>query len=161
MELVDIMIRRRVSIACVQETKWMGEKVREIENTDFKLYYSGKDKQMNRVGIIVAKDLVENIVVVIRKGDRIILVKLVVGENIVNVISAYVPQEGLEMIRLRDFWDQIDDVLQEIPGNTKREKITGVAGRDGETLKRDKLKIFKNRMDEEGAWDLENDASTM
>jgi hypothetical protein len=41
-ELVDTMVRRRVNIACVQETKWVGEKAREIENTGFKLYYTGK-----------------------------------------------------------------------------------------------------------------------
>ena len=30
-ELVDAMIRRNVSILCVQETKWVGEKARIIE----------------------------------------------------------------------------------------------------------------------------------
>jgi len=30
-ELVDAMVRRNVSILCVQETKWVGEKARIIE----------------------------------------------------------------------------------------------------------------------------------
>ena len=30
-ELVDVMVRRNVSILCVQETKWVGEKTRIIE----------------------------------------------------------------------------------------------------------------------------------
>jgi exonuclease III len=36
-ELVDIMIRRRVNILCVQETKWNGQHVKEVEDTGFKL----------------------------------------------------------------------------------------------------------------------------
>ena len=32
-ELVDVMNRRGISIACLQKTKWVGEKAREIENT--------------------------------------------------------------------------------------------------------------------------------
>ena len=31
-ELVDTMIRRRINIICLHETKWAGEKSREIEN---------------------------------------------------------------------------------------------------------------------------------
>ena len=105
MELVDVMIRRRVSIACIQETKWTGEKAREIEDTGFKLYYSGKDRCRNGVGILIAKGLVENVVAVIRKGDRIMLVKLVIGGNIMNVISAYAPQVELDDQTKRDFWE--------------------------------------------------------
>jgi exonuclease III len=29
-EVVDIMIRRRVNILCVQETKWKGQKTKEV-----------------------------------------------------------------------------------------------------------------------------------
>jgi exonuclease III len=36
-ELVDIMIRRRVNILCVQETKWNGQHAKEVEDTGFKL----------------------------------------------------------------------------------------------------------------------------
>jgi exonuclease III len=39
-EIVDTMItmiRRRVNILCVQETKWKGQKTKEVEDTGFKL----------------------------------------------------------------------------------------------------------------------------
>ena len=39
MELVDTLIRRRVNIACLQETKWVGSKAKELENTGYKIYY--------------------------------------------------------------------------------------------------------------------------
>jgi hypothetical protein len=40
-ELVDVAIRRRVNILCVQETKWKGQKAKEVEGSGFKLWYTG------------------------------------------------------------------------------------------------------------------------
>ena len=34
-ELVDTVTRRRVNILCVQETKWKGQKAKEVDNTGF------------------------------------------------------------------------------------------------------------------------------
>jgi exonuclease III len=39
-ELVDTMVRRRVNILCIQETKWKGHKAKEVDNTSFKLWYT-------------------------------------------------------------------------------------------------------------------------
>ena len=36
-ELVDTATRRRVNILYVQETKWKGQKAKEVDNTGFKL----------------------------------------------------------------------------------------------------------------------------
>jgi hypothetical protein len=54
-ELVDAASRRRVSILCVQETKWKGQKAKEVENTGFKLWYSGTVANKNGVGILIDK----------------------------------------------------------------------------------------------------------
>ena len=40
-ELVDVAIRRRINILCVQETKWKGQKAKEVEDIGFKLWYTG------------------------------------------------------------------------------------------------------------------------
>ena len=53
MELVDVMIRRKINIICLQETKWIGEKSREIEKTRYKLWYTGKEKNRNGLGVLV------------------------------------------------------------------------------------------------------------
>ena len=96
MKIIDIMIKRRVNIICLQETKWIGERCREIENTWYKLYYTGKHKNRNRVGIIVDKKYKKYVVKVTRKGDRIISLKLIIEDNIINIISAYASQIGLD-----------------------------------------------------------------
>ena len=54
-ELVDAMIRRKVSILCVHETKWVGEKARIIEPYGYKLLYTGRDRNRNGVGVIIDK----------------------------------------------------------------------------------------------------------
>jgi hypothetical protein len=49
-----------------------------VENTSFKLWYSGIVVK-NGVGILIDKTLKDPVVDVKRHGDRIILVKLVLG----------------------------------------------------------------------------------
>jgi exonuclease III len=36
-EVVDTMFRWRVNILCVRETKWKGQKAKEVEDTSFKI----------------------------------------------------------------------------------------------------------------------------
>ena len=53
-ELVTSLHRRRINIACVQEIKWVGAKVREIDR--YKQWYSRPKKTRNGVGILVDKE---------------------------------------------------------------------------------------------------------
>jgi hypothetical protein len=50
-----------------------------VENTGFKLWYSGTVAKKNGVGILIDRSLKDGVVDVKRQGDRIILVKLVLG----------------------------------------------------------------------------------
>jgi exonuclease III len=56
------MIRRRVNILCVEETKWKGQKVKEVEDTDFKVWYTGTMTNKNGVGIVLNKGLKDGVV---------------------------------------------------------------------------------------------------
>ena len=61
-----------------------------MDNTGFKLWYTGT--VANRNGeVLIDKSLKNSVVGVRRQGDRIILVKLVIGDMVLNVISAYDP----------------------------------------------------------------------
>jgi exonuclease III len=44
-----------VNILSVQETKWMSQKVKEVEDTGFKLWYTGKERNRNDIGILIDK----------------------------------------------------------------------------------------------------------
>jgi hypothetical protein len=94
-EVIDTIIRQHVNIIYVQETKWKGQKAKEVEDTGFKLWYTNTTSTKNDVGIMLDKSLKDGVVDIKRQGDRIILVKLLVGDLVFNVISAYAPQIGL------------------------------------------------------------------
>jgi exonuclease III len=74
-EVVDIMIRRRMNILCVQEIKWKGQKAKEVEDTGFKLCYTENISTMNGVGIVLDKNLKDGVVDIKHQGDIIILDK--------------------------------------------------------------------------------------
>jgi exonuclease III len=94
-ELVDTTIMRHINILCVQETKWTGQKAKEMKNADFKLWYTGKKRSQNGVGILIDKSLKNEVVAVRRQGNMIIMIKLIFGDLVLNVISVYAPQVGL------------------------------------------------------------------
>jgi exonuclease III len=115
-ELVDIEIRRRV---CVQEAKWTGQKAKEVENMGFKLWYTGKEWSRNGVGILIDKSLKNEVVAATRQGDRIIMIKLVFGDLVLNVISVYAPQVGLSDDVKRRFWKDLEDIVRGVPNSEK------------------------------------------
>ncbi|KAH1214111.1 Craniofacial development protein 2 [Glycine max] len=119
MEIVDVMVRRKINFMCLQETKWTGEKAKELDNSGFKLWYTGKIRSRNGVGIIVDKEWKKDVVDVRRVGDRIIVLKLVVGQDTFNVISGYAPQVGLAEHFKVKFWEDLKGVLQDIPQGEK------------------------------------------
>uniref|UniRef100_A0A0R0H209 Endonuclease/exonuclease/phosphatase domain-containing protein n=1 Tax=Glycine max TaxID=3847 RepID=A0A0R0H209_SOYBN len=63
----------------------------------------------------VMKDVVD----VRRVGDRIIALKLIVGQDTFNVISGYAPQVGLAEHFKVKFWEDLEGVLQDIPQGEK------------------------------------------
>jgi hypothetical protein len=89
------MITWRVNILYIHETKLKGQKVKEVEDTGFKLWYTGNMSTKNDVGIVLDKSLKDGVMDIKRQGNMIILVKLLIGDLIFNIISAYAPQIGL------------------------------------------------------------------
>lgn len=59
-ELMDTMLRRKVNTMCFQETKCVGDRSSEIERSGFKIWYAGKNKHRNGVGVVVEKILKKN-----------------------------------------------------------------------------------------------------
>jgi exonuclease III len=118
-ELVDAAIRRRVNILCVQETKWKGQKAKEVEDIGFKLWYTGTTLGRNGVDILIDRSLKDGVVDVRRQGDWIILVKLVVGDSALNAISDYAPQVGLSEGTKRQFWKDLDSMVSTMPISEK------------------------------------------
>jgi hypothetical protein len=103
-----------VNILCVHETKWKGQKTKDVEDTGFKLWYTENTSTKNDVGIVLDKSLKDGVVDIKCQGDMIILVKLLVGDFVFNVISAYAPQIGLnESVKMR-FWEELDALVSSV-----------------------------------------------
>ncbi|XP_021974852.1 uncharacterized protein LOC110869960 [Helianthus annuus] len=75
----------------------------------------GTDGVKNGVGFLVDIELHKNVIEVIRHNDRIMVLRLVLGEELVAVVCAYAPQVGLGDQEKREFWDCLDAVVGAIP----------------------------------------------
>ena len=92
LELANEVSKYRIHVACIQETRWKGQKAKGIKGN--KLWYTGLDDRRNGVGILVSNDILKQLVEVWRCSDKIMLVRTVVGEEIISIVSAYGPKLG-------------------------------------------------------------------
>ncbi|KAK1361791.1 craniofacial development protein 2-like [Heracleum sosnowskyi] len=115
LELVDMLKKRHVDVVCIQETKWKGDKTKEANG--FKLWYSGVVNTKNGVGIMLNTQMKDNVVEVNRIIDRVMMIKLILNAEVVNIVSAYVPHIGLSDVEKKHFWDCLDDLVRLIPSD--------------------------------------------
>lgn len=102
MELADLLKRRQVDTAHIQETKWDGAKSREIGD-DYKLLYTGTSNKRNDVAIAVAERFRDRIALVERISDRQMAIKRRVGNKARNLVTAYAPQAGCNDGEKKDY----------------------------------------------------------
>ena len=60
MEITDVLRRRKVDVACVQEVKCKGPKARNVGH-GYKLFYHGDKSNRNAVGIILREERTKDI----------------------------------------------------------------------------------------------------
>ena len=61
----------------------------------YKFFWHGCNKGTAGVGVFIAERWIDNVVDVVRVNERIVYVKLVIGKQIGNIVSAYAPQVDL------------------------------------------------------------------
>ena len=84
--LATELIKYKIHVACVQETRWKGKKARGVKG--YKLWYAGLDGRRSGVRILVSNDILKQLVEVRRCNDSIMLVRLKVGEEVISVVGA-------------------------------------------------------------------------
>ena len=74
-ELAAVMVKRKVDILCVQETRWKGSKASNIGG-GCKIFYHGEDGRRHGVGVILNEDYIRRVLEVKRVSDRMMYMKL-------------------------------------------------------------------------------------
>ena len=118
-EVVQTLPCRNIDVCCVQESRYRGKGTRTIKgkNTKFKLYWSGNDRDTNGVGVLVAEEWIDKVFDVQWFSDRIIMVKLIVGQKVVTILSVYAPQNGLSDAQKDMFYAELASVTAKVPAS--------------------------------------------
>ena len=106
-------------------TKWGGNSAKVLGD-GYKVIYSGEVNRRNGVGVVEAEEWTKGVVSVDRVSDRLLAVKLVMGEELVVVISAYGPQTGCEEGEKEKFMEE----LHQLVGKTEGGRTLIVCGDD-------------------------------
>ena len=85
-----------------------------MEDTGFKLWYTDTTTTKNGVGIMINKGLKDGVVDIKQQGYTVILVKLLIGDLVLNVISVYAPQVGLGESVKRQLWEELDSLVSSV-----------------------------------------------
>ena len=106
-----MMGKRGINVISVQETKWKGPKTKEIGDR-YKLFYSGIHDKRNVVGVILDKELKENVIGVKRVSDRVMSLRSLNVKEVCKIVPAYVPQIGYGEEEKEAFWEEMTQVMQ-------------------------------------------------
>ena len=127
-KLISVVLKRRGGR--VKSARMLGANGRR-----YKFFWQGCNKGTAGVGVPIAERWIDSVVNVVRVNVRIMYVRLVIGKQIVNIVSEYAPRVGLSAEEKDDFWDSFVIVLSGIP---KQESIfiggdmNGHVGRDAD-----------------------------
>jgi len=95
-ELVEALAERRMDVACVQEILWRGSGCRFFGaiGKRYKLFWMGSKAKTDGIGIFVAEKWVDSVVGVERHSKRVLVLKMVLGDCLLNVFTMYAPHSG-------------------------------------------------------------------
>ena len=87
------------------------------EGTMYKFFWAGCEDGLAGVGILVAERWVDKVIEVKRISERIMVLRVVVGNSILNIVSFYAPQVGRSTEEKEEFYGVLGKVLRETSTN--------------------------------------------
>ena len=66
------------------------------KGAQYKFFWIGNVQGTNGVGVFLAEDLIDKIYDIKCVSDRIVLIKLLICDEILTILSVYAPQTGLD-----------------------------------------------------------------
>jgi len=125
-EVVEALSDRKVDVACIQETRWKGSgcKFYGAKGKRYKLFWMRGEDTSDGVGIFVAEKWVDSVVSVERHNKRVLILKMVLDNGLLNVLMVYAPHFRKLKEEKESFWNEVFHLLSCIPQN----KIVVLAG---------------------------------
>ena len=77
----------------------------------------GSKVKTDGVGIFVAEKWVDSVVSVERHSERILVLKMVLGDCLLNVFTVYAPHSGKHDEEKERFWNEVLHLVSSIPQN--------------------------------------------
>ncbi|XP_037794182.1 craniofacial development protein 2-like [Penaeus monodon] len=125
--LTELMRRRKVDIMCVQETRWSGNKSKELGDGYKLIYGSANLDKRNGVGIRVSENF------------NSAVVELALEEFEINVFSVYAPQTGCTDDEKDEFWTTLQDEFEKVAEDERcviGGDLNGHVGRGSDVISR-------------------------
>jgi len=90
-EPVEALADREVDVECIQEMTWRGSGCRFFgaQGKRYKLFWMGGKDRSDGVGMFAAKKWVESVVKVERHIERVLILKMVLDNGLLNVLTVY------------------------------------------------------------------------
>ena len=96
-----------MDVLCVQETRWRSDcRLFGAIGKKYKLFLMGNEAKTDGVGIFVAEKWVDSVVSVERHSERVLVLKMVLGDCLLNVFTVYAPYSGKPDEEKGDFLEQ-------------------------------------------------------
>ena len=108
------MARVKVDILGISELKWTG--MGEFNSDDHDIYYCGqKSLRRNGVAIMVNKRARKTVIGCTLKNCRMISVRFQSKPFSITVIQVYAPTSNAEEAEVEQFYEDLQDLLEQIP----------------------------------------------
>ena len=121
-EVMEMMDRRNLDFCCVQETRWRGEGAKlfqVMKESEHKFFWKGNAEGTGGVGIVVGGKWIEDVIEVVRKSERIIVLRVRVGEMVLNIISVYAPQVNRPVAEKDECFTDLLEVVSRVHRDEK------------------------------------------
>ncbi|ESN96780.1 hypothetical protein HELRODRAFT_68256 [Helobdella robusta] len=117
MEVAEMLVRRRIDICCLQETRWKSNGVCHVnsDKENYKLFWNGQKTAKNGVRIFVREPLSQKVLDIKKINSRLMWIKLRIEKQTMIIFSAYAPQTGESEEMKNDFWAAFSDTISTIP----------------------------------------------
>ena len=108
-----------MDVACVQEVRWRGSECRLFVaiGKRYKLFWMASKAKTDGVGIFIAEKWVDSVVSVERHSERVLILKIVLGDCLLNVFAVNVLHLGKPDEEKERFWNEVFHLISCIPQN--------------------------------------------